>query len=105
MTIRKNDMVTVISGKEKGKTGKVLEVLVGSGRAFVEKLNTVKRRQKPTPKMPQGGMVEKESSIHLSNLMLLCAKCGRGVRTGIKVAKDGTRSRVCRKCGESIGTS
>ena len=84
--IRKNDMVQVITGKYKGKTGKVIAIFVDKGRALVEKLN-----------------VEKEASLHLSNLMAYCAKCGKGVRVGVKVEKDGAKKRVCRKCGESIG--
>lgn len=101
--IRKNDNVIVIAGKEKGKKGKVLSVLVGRNRALIEKLNIVKRAQRPTQKMPQGGVVEKEASIHLSNLMLFCSKCTRGVRSGIKISKDGKKTRICKKCGESLG--
>ncbi len=103
MPIRKNDTVMVITGKFKGKTGKVIAVLAESGRALVEKLNLVKRHQKPTQKLPQGGIVEKEASFHLSNLMVYCAKCKKGVRVGVKVAKDEKKSRVCKKCGESLG--
>lgn len=101
--IRKNDMVVVTTGKFKGKTGKVLAVLSERGRALVEKLNLVKRHQKPTQKLPQGGIVEKEASFHLSNLMIYCAKCKKGVRTGVKIAKDKTKNRVCKKCGENLG--
>lgn len=101
--IRKNDMVQVITGKYKGKTGKVIAIFPEKGRALVEKLNMVKRHQRPTQKLPQGGVVEKEASLHLSNLMAFCAKCGKGVRAGVKVEKDGTKKRVCKKCGESLG--
>ncbi len=101
--IRKNDNVVVIAGKEKGKKGKVLSVLVGRNRALVEKLNIVKRAQRPTQKMPKGGIVEKEASIHLSNLMLFCSKCNKGVRSGVKIAKEGKKTRICKKCGESLG--
>lgn len=101
--IRKNDTVMVIAGREKGKTGKVISVLVQEGRALVEKLNIVKKHQKPTPKMKQGGIVEKEASIHLSNLMIYCSKCMKPVRTGLKISKDGKKTRVCKKCRGEIG--
>ncbi len=97
--IHKNDQVIVISGKEKGKTGKILEILRAAGRARVEKLNMVKRHQKANPAMKQGGIVEKEASIHLSNLMIYCSKCKKGVRTGVQVEKDGKKARICKKCG------
>ena len=103
MLIRKNDMVMVITGKDKGKTGKVISVLAERSRAFVEKLNMVKKHQKPTQKMKQGGIVQKEASIHLSNLMIYCSKCGKGVRVGVKVDAKGERKRICKKCGESLG--
>lgn len=101
--IRKGDMVQVITGRERGKTGKVLALLTDRGRALVEKLNMVKRHQKPTQKMRQGGIVEKEASLHLSNLMLFCAACKKPVRAGVRIEKDGKKSRVCKKCGEPIG--
>ncbi|MDO8462448.1 MAG: 50S ribosomal protein L24 [Deltaproteobacteria bacterium] len=101
--IRKNDMVMVITGRDKGKTGKVLAILSAKGRALVEKLQIVKRHQKPTQKIRQGGIVEKEASIHLSNLMLYCAKCSKAVRTGVKILKDGKKSRICKKCDQEIG--
>ncbi len=101
--IRKNDTVQVITGKYKGKTGKVISVLVDRGRAIVEKLNMVKRHQKPNQKLPQGGVIEKEASFDLSNLLGFCSKCSKGVRVGVKVAKDGKKTRVCKKCGETLG--
>jgi len=103
--IRKNDTVVVITGKYKGKTGKVVAVLAEKGRALVEKLNMVKRHTRPTQKLPQGGIVEKEASFDLSNLMVWCPKCKKGRRTGIKESKekDGKKNRVCKKCGENLG--
>ena len=101
--IRKNDQVVITTGKERGKTGKVLAILRERNRALVEKLNLVKRHQRPTQKLPRGGVVEKEASIHLSNLMVYCLKCSKGVRLGVKIEKDGTKIRVCKKCGENIG--
>ncbi len=101
--IRTQDMVMVTTGKNKGKTGKVLRIIFDSGRAIVEKVNLVKKHQKPTQKAPQGGIIEKEASLALSNLLLYCAKCRRGVRHGVKNEKDGSKKRVCRKCGEVFG--
>ncbi len=100
MDIRKNDTVIVTTGREKGKTGKVVSVLLDRGRVVVEKINRVKRHQKPTAKMRQGGIVEKEASLAVSNLMLYCTKCSKGSRVGHKLDKDGTRLRFCRRCGE-----
>ena len=96
--IRKNDTVMVITGKDRGKTGKVLSVLRGEGRALVEKLNLVKRHQRPTQKMPKGGVLEKEASIHLSNLMIYCHKCKKPVRVSMKVDAENKSERVCKKC-------
>ncbi|MDO8643523.1 MAG: 50S ribosomal protein L24 [bacterium] len=101
--IHKNDTVMVISGKEKGKTGKVLAVFPSNNRATVEKLNIVKRHQKPNQKLKQGGIVEKEASVHISNLMVYCSKCRKPVRIGAKVDKDGKKTRNCKKCGEKVG--
>lgn len=101
--IRKNDTVQVIAGKYKGKTGKVSVISSEDGLAWVEKLNLVKRHQRPTQKLPQGGVVEKEAPFQISNLMLFCTKCGKGVRFGIKKEKDDKKKRVCRKCGENLG--
>lgn len=100
--IRKNDTVIVTTGRERGKTGKVIAVFPQLGRAVVEKLNRVKRHQRPTQKLRQGGIVEKEAPIQISNLMLYCSKCSKGVRVGHQVTKDGDRVRICRKCGEAF---
>ena len=91
--IRKNDQVSVITGKEKGKSGKVLKVLISKQRAVVEKLNVVKVHKKPNAKNRQGGIVQKELGIQLSNLQLLCPKCNKGVRVGSKIV-DGKKQRV-----------
>lgn len=99
--IRSEDMVVVITGREKGKRAKVLKVL-DNGRALVEKLNLVKKHAKPTKANPQGGVVQKEASIHASNLMFYCPKCDKGVRLGAKILGDGKKVRVCKKCGEIL---
>jgi len=100
--IRKDDQVMVMSGRDRGKTGKVTQVRSSTDRALVEKLNMVKRHQGPTQKMPQGGIVEKEAPIHISNLMVLCAKCKGPVRVGRKALEGGKAVRYCKKCGEVL---
>ncbi|OGQ02255.1 MAG: 50S ribosomal protein L24 [Deltaproteobacteria bacterium RBG_19FT_COMBO_58_16] len=99
LKIRKEDQVMVMAGKEKGKTGKVSRVVPGKAVVFIEKLNMVKRHQKPTAKFKHGGIIEKEAPIAISNVMILCAKCKGPVRVGKK--NDGEKNvRVCKKCGE-----
>jgi large subunit ribosomal protein L24 len=100
--IRKGDTVMVISGRERGKTGKVLALLRGDGKLTVEKLNIVKRHTKPSQKNRQGGILEREAPISLSNVMYYCANCSKPVRLGTKALADGRRVRVCRKCQEVI---
>ncbi len=100
--IKKNDKVVVLTGKEKGKIGTVLKVDVEKARVLVEKINMVKRHSKPGGKRAQGGIIEKESPIHVSNLMLVCSKCAEPSRTGRRILEDGTKARVCKKCGELL---
>jgi large subunit ribosomal protein L24 len=98
---KKGDMVKVISGKEKGKTGKIMKTIRSEQQIVVEKLNFVKRHQKPDAK-GKGGIVEKEGPIHLSNVAYLCGKCDTGVRIGFKVLEDGKKVRICQKCKEQL---
>ena len=100
--VRRGDMVGVIAGREKGKRGKVLRVLSDKGRVLVEHVNMVKKHQRPTQKLRQGGIIEREGSLHLSNVLLVCGRCDRPVRTGIKILGDGRKQRVCKRCGESL---
>uniref|UniRef100_A0A832A4E4 Large ribosomal subunit protein uL24 n=1 Tax=Desulfacinum infernum TaxID=35837 RepID=A0A832A4E4_9BACT len=100
--IKKNDTVMVIAGKEKGKSGKVLRILTKKDRAVVEKLNMVKRHMRPGAHSRQGGIVEKEAPIHISNLMIICSKCTDPTRVGYKNLEDGRKVRFCKKCGELI---
>lgn len=102
LSIRRNDSVVVLAGKEKGKRGRVLKILTERNRALVEKLNMLKKHAKPGKANPQGGIIEKEGSIHLSNLLLYCEKCSRGVRTGMRLLKDGSKVRFCRRCEEVL---
>jgi large subunit ribosomal protein L24 len=101
--IRKNDNVMVVTGRDRGKTGKVMRVLPESGKLIVERLNIVKRHSKPRGAGSPGGIIEKEAPIQISNVMIFCDRCNAPVRTGVKPAADGTRTRVCRRCGESLG--
>jgi large subunit ribosomal protein L24 len=100
--VKKNDQVMVIAGKEKGKTGKILEVLPKQGYALVEKVNFVKRHSRPGGQNRQGGILEKEAPVNVSNLMIICNKCNSPVRVGRKILEDGKRARYCKKCGELI---
>lgn len=99
--IKKDDKVIVTTGRDRGKIGKVLSVFPGKNRAIVEKVNVVKRHTRPN-QAGQGGIVEKEMPIHLSNLQVVCDKCGEASRLGRKVLDDGKTSRYCKKCGELV---
>ncbi len=99
--IRKNDQVIVVTGRDKGKIGRVLRVLPKEGRVLVEKVNVVKRHSKPSMKNRQGGIVEKEASIHISNVMLIDPKKSERTRVGFKVL-DGSKVRVSKKSKEVI---
>ena len=100
--IKKNDTVMVIAGKEKGKSGKVLRILPKKDRAVVEKVNFIKRHMRPGAHSRQGGIVEKENPINISNLMVICGKCTDPTRVGRRVLEDGSRVRYCKKCDEII---
>jgi len=99
--IRKEDLVQVIAGKERGKQGKVLKINHENGRVIVSGLNMVKKAMKKKSQTDRGGIVEIEAPIHISNVMIVCKKCNKPVRAGYKVI-DGTKKRVCRKCGEVL---
>lgn len=100
LKIKKNDVVVVIAGKDKGKKGKVLKVFKDRNMALVENVRLMKEFVRPNPSRNiQGGIVEKEAPIHISNLMLYCSECDRGVRVGIKILGDGSKVRTCKKCG------
>lgn len=100
--LKKNDVVYALSGKDKGKKGKILEIQSDRNRAIVEGLNFVKRHTRPTQANPQGGISQKEASIHLSNLGIFCSTCDRPVRVGVRRLENGEKQRICRKCGENI---
>jgi len=101
--VRKNDTVIVISGKDKGKTGKVLKVIPEKRKIIIEKINFIKEFiRRDQSKNVQGGIMEKESPLHVSNVMLYCAECAQGVRVKNMELEDGSRVRVCKKCDITI---
>lgn len=101
MHVRKGDFVMIISGKDAGKKGKVIEVIPKKGRVVVEKANMVKRHTKPSQSMPQGGIVQKEAPMASSNVMLYCQECKSVTRVSYKVTEDG-KYRVCKHCGVNL---
>jgi len=102
LSIKKNDTVVVIAGREKGKRGRVLSVYPQKDRLLIEKINIIKKHMKPTRKQTQGGIIEKEASIHMSNVMLICPKCNKPTRIGNSILQDGRKLRMCKKCREVI---
>ncbi len=100
--IKAKDQVIVIKGREKGKKGKVLKVIPSLGKVLIEKINMVKKHTRATKKLPQGGIIEKESPLAIANVMLICPKCSKPTRIGKRLLADGSRARICKKCGEVI---
>jgi large subunit ribosomal protein L24 len=100
--VRKGDTVMVVAEKERGKKGKVLRVIPEKGRVVVERLNLIKKHQKPTQKVRQGGIIEREGSIHLSNVMLIDPHSDKPTRVGMKALSDGKKVRVARRSGEML---
>lgn len=100
--VKKGDLVMVISGKDAGKKGKVMMVDKKVSRVFVEKVNIISRHTKPTKASPQGGVIKKEAAMDSSNVMIYCNKCGSPVRIRKAEMPDGSRIRICSKCGENF---
>ena len=98
--VHKDDTVFVISGKDKGKTGKVLKVLPKKGRALVENINHIYKHMRPTQQFQQGGVIKREGPIEITNLQVVCNKCTKPTRIGFTILEDGRKVRVCKKCGE-----
>jgi large subunit ribosomal protein L24 len=103
MHIRRDDTVEVITGDDRGRRARVLSVDPRKGRAVVEGVNRVYKHLRRSRKNPQGGRLEIEAPLHVSNLQLVCSKCDQAVRTGLKADADGKKHRVCRKCGADLG--
>ena len=99
--IKKGDQVEVIGGKENGKRGKVLRVLSAEERVVVERVNFIKRHVRPSQKTPQGGVIEREASMHISNVKLVCPSCNQAVRVGVRIEGD-AKVRFCKKCNVQV---
>jgi large subunit ribosomal protein L24 len=102
MHVHREDTVLVLTGKDRGKKGRVIRLFPKVEKALVEKINMVKRHTRPTQQLPQGGIMEKEAPIHLSNLQVVCTKCGKATRITHKALASGQKARVCKKCGEIL---
>lgn len=100
--IKKEDTILITAGKEKGKKGRVLAVMAAKNQVIVEKANIIKKHMKPSKKYQQGGIIEKEAPLHVSNVMLVCPKCGKASRASNTVLENGKKVRICRKCKEVI---
>ena len=100
--IRKGDTVVVIAGRERGKTGKVLSVDPGAGKVIVEKLNIIKRHTKPNQKVKQGGILEREAPLQISNVMFFCPVTQKPTRVGVRAVEDGQRVRFSKKSNEIV---
>ena len=100
--IKKEDKVIVIAGKEKGKIGKIMHLYPKLGKVLIRNVNNQKKHVRPTKDMPQGGIIEKEGKLNISNVMCYCDKCNKGVKLGIKRLPDGTRMRFCRSCDTEL---
>lgn len=102
MHVHREDTVLVLTGKDKGKKGRVIRLFPKSDKALVEKVNMVKRHTRPNQQLPQGGIMEKEAPVHVSNLQVVCTKCGKATRVAHKTLSSGQKTRVCKKCGEIL---
>jgi len=103
MHIRKDDTVQVMTGDDRGRTGRVLEVLPTEGKVLVEGVNRVYKHLKPSRQNPQGGRLSKEMPVDASNVLLYCPTCRKGVRIGKRYGDDGHKERFCRSCGAALG--
>jgi large subunit ribosomal protein L24 len=101
-SFRRNDQVIVIAGDDRGKSGRLLKVIRATNRVIVERVNFMKRHTRARAAGQQGGVIEREAPIHVSNVMHFCAKCQAGVRITNKTSSDGKRERYCARCGELI---
>ncbi|KJJ84335.1 Ribosomal protein L24 [Candidatus Omnitrophus magneticus] len=100
--IKKNDTVKILSGKDKGKTGRVIQVIPERNRLVVQGLNLVKKHTKKRRQDEPGGIISKESSLHQSKVNIVCGRCNKATRIGIELLKDGTKARYCKKCKELL---
>lgn len=101
--LRVNDKVEVIAGKDKGRVGKVLKVIRDANQVVVERINMIKKHQKPKDASQPGQIIEREAAIDCSNVMIVCPECTETVRMGSKILDDGSKTRMCKKCKATIG--
>ena len=104
MKIKKDDKVIILAGKDKGKKGKVLKVIPKDGRVIVGGVNIVRKHQQPKREGEKGQKIEVASPIDISNVMLICPKCGKQTRVGYKIVDNKEKVRICKKCGQEIGS-
>lgn len=102
LRIRRGDTVYVLAGKDRGKTGKVISILAEGDFALIEGVNFIKKHMRRTSQEQQGGIIQMEAPVHISNLAVYCKHCSRPTRISVSALKDGTKSRFCRKCKEAI---
>lgn len=102
MHVKKGDTVKVLAGRDKGKEGEIIQAMPKENRVIVEKVNLVKRHQKPTPDFPEGGIITKEAPIHASNVMLICKSCKKPTRIAHKFLESGKKARACKHCGATL---
>ncbi len=102
MKLRKGDQVAILTGKERGKKGKILRVLPEDNRVVIEGLNFLKVYTRPSQQNPKGGISQVEGKLHRSNVQLICPRCSKPTRVGFQFLADGTKQRVCKKCNEII---
>ena len=102
MTIRRNDIVRVMTGAEKGKEGKVLSVDAGSGRVLIEGVNKIWKHLRRSQQHPHGARIQKEGSVHVSNVKVVCQSCSKPTRVIGKKLEDGGKARLCKKCGQAV---
>ncbi|MEI6831281.1 MAG: 50S ribosomal protein L24 [Candidatus Omnitrophota bacterium] len=100
--IKKNDIVMILAGKDKGKKGKVINVIVSTKRALVEGLNLAKKHKRQSSQGQKGGIISIEMPVSISNLMVICKSCSKPSRMGVMLQKDGTKTRFCKACKEAI---
>jgi large subunit ribosomal protein L24 len=102
LKIRKGDRVRVLAGKDKGREGEVMRALPREGKVIVDGVNVARRSQRPTRTVQQGGIIDKDMPIQVSNVALVCPSCGKATRVGYTVDASGQKARVCKKCGGEI---
>lgn len=100
--VKKGDRVKVIAGNDRGKEGEVLKVFPSEDKVVVENINMITRHQRPTARQREGGIIEQEGPIHISNVLPICPECGKPTRVGFEILESGEKLRLCKKCGESF---